>query len=101
MKELHQRVRNFLLDRFDGIASAALRATVLARCNLVHKKELSDLDFRETARVLVSVYKASQFTRRASRWKVRECSIPGLDQLRGMAAEINLRVRSIFSLNEY
>lgn len=57
MNELQQSVWDFLLDRFAGIDNAAPRATILARYNLVHKKELSDREFRETVSILVSIYK--------------------------------------------
>jgi len=57
LNELQQSVWGFLLDRFAGIENAAPRATILSRYNLVHKKEVSDRDFRETVSILVSIYK--------------------------------------------
>jgi hypothetical protein len=59
--------------------SAALQTTVLARYNLVHKKELSDPDFRETMSVLLSVYQRTAFCMHPARgyfvaWTVAEKS---------------------------
>jgi hypothetical protein len=52
MSELQAEIYKFLLDRFAGIDNAAPRATILARYNLVHKKDISDRDFGETVSTL-------------------------------------------------
>lgn len=57
MSELQAEVWKFLLARFAGINNAAPRAAILSRYNLLHNKELSDREFRETVSILVSIYK--------------------------------------------
>lgn len=53
----HLEIYKFLLENFAGIDKAAKRSAVLQRFNLVHKKEITDRDFRAVISELIVVYK--------------------------------------------
>lgn len=57
MSPLQADVWNFLLERHSGAENAAPRSAILARFNLIHKKELTDRVFRKVVADLVTDFK--------------------------------------------
>ena len=54
---LHLEIWSFLVENFAGLERATKRSAILLRFNLVHKKEISDRDFRSAISELINVYK--------------------------------------------
>jgi hypothetical protein len=57
MTDLQSDVWQFLLERFVGVENATRRETILARYNLIKKKELTDRVFRKVVSILVKDFK--------------------------------------------
>jgi len=102
MNEIQQSAWDFLLDRFAGIENAAPRATVLARHNLVHKKDISDRDFRETVSILVSIYKKAICTHPARGYFVARTVAEkneAINYLDSVLTEVGARRRALAGAN--
>ncbi len=57
MSPLQAAIWNFFRENYAGPDKATPRATILTRYNLIHRKEISDREFREIVSELVTVFK--------------------------------------------